>query len=145
MGTPDVGRSSHLLALNVRKLREAQRLSYRDLEAKLREYGKPILASGLLKLERGERRTDVEELTALAWVLGPMPPGRLLTTNPEGAFLPAAVAKEHEEAIGKVSKAILDIAVAARVSPRSVIDFVDHGFAPVIWRRRGAETDDGER
>lgn len=146
MGTPEPDGASQTLARNVRKLREAQRLSYRDLEAKLRDYGKPILASGLLKLERGDRRTDVDELTALAWVLGPMAPGRLLTSNPEGTLLPAVVAKKHEEAIGRAVKAIADAAGEARVSPRSVIDYVDHAFTPVVFRPRATgdgEADDG--
>jgi len=62
--------ASERLACNVRELREKRQLSFRDLEAKLREHGKSILASGLLKLERGERRTDVDELIALAATLG---------------------------------------------------------------------------
>jgi transcriptional regulator with XRE-family HTH domain len=62
--------ASHELARKVCELRKRQRWSYRDLEAKLREHGQPILASGLFKLERGERRTDVDELAALAAVLG---------------------------------------------------------------------------
>lgn len=130
------------MAANVKALREQHRLSYRDLEAKLREHGQPILASGLFKIERAERRVDVDELAALAWVLGPMPPGRLLSSHPS-PLLSGVDVKRHEEAIGRATKAIAEVATASGRHPGSVLDLLDMAVFNVVKMPIRWADDDG--
>ncbi|MFE2712290.1 helix-turn-helix domain-containing protein [Streptomyces mirabilis] len=58
---------------NIRRLREQQHLHQRDVSAKLRAAGRPMLATVVSKTERGERRIDVDDLIAFAAVLGVTP------------------------------------------------------------------------
>ena len=62
---------------NMRALREARGLSLAALSARLTEVGRPMLPSGLSKLEVGQRRMDVDDLVALSVALG-VNPSRLL-------------------------------------------------------------------
>jgi hypothetical protein len=52
-------------------------MSVRDLSARMSELGRPLLPSGITKLEKGQRRVDVDELVTLAVALG-VNPSRLL-------------------------------------------------------------------
>ena len=73
-----VGLVGQHVAENIKALRERRGgMSVRDLSAKLTELGRPILPSGITKIEQGERRVDADDLVALATVLG-VPPSRLL-------------------------------------------------------------------
>ncbi|GAA3272659.1 helix-turn-helix transcriptional regulator [Streptomyces lavendulae] len=72
---------------NVRRLREAQRLTYVELSDRLSEVGRPIPVLGLRRIERGERRVDVDDLVALALVLN-VSPGSLLLPHEEPAGAP---------------------------------------------------------
>jgi transcriptional regulator with XRE-family HTH domain len=82
MNVAEVGPSGRIFAENVRRLRHTARISLRDLEAKLREAGQPIQASGLLRLEHGKRRTDVDEVVAIAGVFR-VTPAELLSSPVE--------------------------------------------------------------
>lgn len=62
---------------NMRAVREARGMSLAELSAKLTAVGRPMLPSGLSKLEVGQRRMDVDDLVALSVVLG-VNPSRLL-------------------------------------------------------------------
>lgn len=62
---------------NIKKLREVRKLSYAELSRQLTSIGRPIHALGLRRLEDGDRRVDVDDLCALAFVLG-VEPSRLL-------------------------------------------------------------------
>lgn len=64
---------------NVRFLRQAHGLTYRELAVQLAKAGRPIPELGLSRLERGERRIDVDDLVALAQVLGVTPQELLFT------------------------------------------------------------------
>lgn len=79
MGTRAVvkGPSSDRVAANVRELRTERRMTLDELAGRLKELGRPILKSGLSKLETGERRVDVDDLMALAMALE-VTPNRLL-------------------------------------------------------------------
>src|SRR4051794_18703182 len=86
---PKLGPVGVRVAENVKMLREyARRLSVRDLSARLGELGRPLLPSGITKIEHGERRVDADDLVALALALG-VTPNRLLldgTGAPEEQF-----------------------------------------------------------
>jgi transcriptional regulator with XRE-family HTH domain len=74
--------TSERVARNLAELRDARGLSLRDLHVRLRDVGRPILPSGLHKIESGDRRVDVDDLVALAVALD-VSPSRLLM--PAGA------------------------------------------------------------
>jgi hypothetical protein len=62
----------------VEELRKVRGLSYDALSANLSEKGRYIFPFGLSRLGRGERRVDVDDLVALAVVLGVNPNALLL-------------------------------------------------------------------
>lgn len=70
----DIGKAT---AANVRLVRGRRGMTQRDLADRMGELGRPLLASGVAKIEAGERRVDVDDLTALAVALN-VTPARLL-------------------------------------------------------------------
>lgn len=64
-----LGPAGQAVRANVRRLRQAQRLTTSDLSAKLTAHGRPILPNGITKIEQGGRRVDVDDLAALAATL----------------------------------------------------------------------------
>ena len=82
MGTRKVelGEVGHTVKAQVRRLREQRGLSLQALSERLQTVGRPILPSGLSKIEAGDRRVDVDDLVALAEALGTVPDD-LLTPN----------------------------------------------------------------
>src|SRR3954468_4737560 len=68
------------LASNSKQLRERRDLTVRQLSTRLTELGRPILPSGITKIEQGQRRVDADDLMALAVALG-VTPNRLLLTG----------------------------------------------------------------
>jgi hypothetical protein len=77
---------------NIRALRQSQRLTTDAFAAKMREGGRPLQANGVTKIEMGNRAVDVDDLVAIARVLGvepqqPLKPFECLTCGgkpPEG-------------------------------------------------------------
>src|SRR5947207_8943095 len=64
-----LGPAGEVVAQNVRRIREGQRLTYVGLAERLTEAGRPIAVLGLRRIERGERRIDIDDLLALAVAL----------------------------------------------------------------------------
>ncbi len=62
-------------------------MSVRALSARLGELGRPILASGINKVEQGQRRVDTDELIAFAVALGVNPNALLLPAIADGTML----------------------------------------------------------
>ncbi|MEU3105576.1 helix-turn-helix domain-containing protein [Streptomyces griseoflavus] len=93
------------VADNVRRIRgEVRGWSTYELSRKLSDAGRPIAASALAKVERGERRVDVGDLMALAVALEVNPAALLFppTINGEveltgGGRIAAAIAWEWAE------------------------------------------------
>lgn len=75
MATNEVPRGpiSDRVAENVRRLRDAKRWSLTDLSEEMRRVGRPMLSSGLHRLETGKRRVDADDLVALALAFGVSP------------------------------------------------------------------------
>ncbi|MEU8656279.1 helix-turn-helix domain-containing protein [Actinoplanes philippinensis] len=140
MPTPDIGEVGRQVAANVQRLRLAHEMSLRDLSAKLAELGRPILASGLVKIERAERRVDVDDLSALATALGTLP-NRLLTELPD-AVLTAEQYMRNQKAIRNAAESIATV-IDDGVSPRAVLDYLDRAvFSAVrIAPQEAAEVD----
>jgi transcriptional regulator with XRE-family HTH domain len=116
---PEVGPVGRNLIANVEQLRAEQGLSLNRLSVLLGEAGRAVPPLGLSRLAKGERRVDVDELVALAEVLG-VTPGELLA--PPGAGKPgidhAAVraAQDLAERIGQLLAADGDPGAAEALS-----------------------------
>lgn len=61
---------TRLVGANIREIRRSQGITLEDLVGRLAEQGYPITLSALSRLERGERRIDVDHLVAIAGALG---------------------------------------------------------------------------
>lgn len=67
------GPSSERVAAAVLRIRRERGLSYAELARRLATLGHPILDTGLMKIEKGHRRVDVDDLMALAVALDVTP------------------------------------------------------------------------
>lgn len=72
------GPVSRHVADNLVRLRKARSLSTTRLSAALKEIGHSIPATGITRIEKGERRVDVDDLAALAVALKVSPTAFLL-------------------------------------------------------------------
>lgn len=81
----DVGATGETVAANIARARKGQQISLQELESRLIELGRRISFSGLSKIERGERRVDVDDLMAIAVALDVSPLGLLLPVDQEPA------------------------------------------------------------
>jgi transcriptional regulator with XRE-family HTH domain len=79
MGTRKVelGPVGHAVKAHIRRIRDRNGMTLREVSDRLARYGRPILPSGLAKIEKGDRRVDVDDLVAIARALG-VNPERLL-------------------------------------------------------------------
>jgi len=64
----DIGLFGEMLAKNLADLRTSRRMPYTELARRLADLGRPIPVLGLRRIERGERRVDVDDLAAFALV-----------------------------------------------------------------------------
>jgi transcriptional regulator with XRE-family HTH domain len=87
------GPSSVRVAANLKRLRQERGLSYAELARRLAasDIGHPILDTGLIKIERGDRRVDVDDLVALAVALD-VTPNALLIPHSDVAAIPRSQA-----------------------------------------------------
>lgn len=76
-----LGPVGHVLAANVKHIRESQRLTFVALSERLTDVGRPIAVLGLRRIERGERRVDADDLLALAYALGVNPVDLLVSAD----------------------------------------------------------------
>ena len=72
------GPTAAQVAANVERIRKARQLHQKDLSVRLGEIGRPMLPTVISKIERGERRVDVDDLVALAIALNVSPAALLL-------------------------------------------------------------------
>ncbi|MFK0401043.1 helix-turn-helix domain-containing protein [Microbacterium sp. NPDC090225] len=66
------------VAENIARIRKSQQLSLQDVEDKLTALGRRISFSGLSKIERGQKRVDVDDLMSIAIALDVTPNALLL-------------------------------------------------------------------
>lgn len=76
-----VGQLGRTVARNVRRLRGTRELSTREMAEMLAEVGRPIPATSITRIEHLYRSVDVDDLAALASVLG-VEIGELLSLAP---------------------------------------------------------------
>lgn len=74
----EVGPTGRTVAHNLGRLRERRGLTTRQLSGALERAGRPIPASGITRMEKGERVVTTDDLTALANVFGVSPSALLL-------------------------------------------------------------------
>jgi transcriptional regulator with XRE-family HTH domain len=84
-----VGAAQGQLARNLRELRKSRGMSTYGLARELKAIGWPIGASGITRLEAGERRASVDDVVALALCLN-CSPNRLLFPEARGDLIPVA-------------------------------------------------------
>lgn len=80
----ELGLTALVVAANVRRHRERMGLGFAQLSRELSSAGRDIPPLGLGRIEAGERRVDVDELTALAATFG-VCPATLLMPDTETA------------------------------------------------------------
>lgn len=73
-----VGPTGLRVMANVKRLRQAKGMTYKDLSQRLTRLGRPIPVLGLSRMEKGERRVDADDLVALAIALDCAPSKLLL-------------------------------------------------------------------
>lgn len=74
----EVGPTGQIVAANIARLRERRGLTTRQLSGVLERAGRPIPASGITRMEKGERVVTSDELAALAVAFGVGPAALLL-------------------------------------------------------------------
>ncbi|MFF4448922.1 helix-turn-helix domain-containing protein [Streptomyces sp. NPDC001502] len=82
MEIPKSGSAPTQVARNIERVRKARQLKQKDVSDRLRAVGRPILATVISKIERGERRVDTDDVIAFALAMNVSPLTLLLP--PEG-------------------------------------------------------------
>jgi transcriptional regulator with XRE-family HTH domain len=93
------------VAAQIRQIRERKDLSLHALSERLSEMGRPILASGLSKIEQGTRRVDVDDLVAIARALE-IVPSALLNPAPENTRTAADEDADLSDAVAEAMDAL---------------------------------------
>jgi transcriptional regulator with XRE-family HTH domain len=81
-GNPAGSTNAHVAA-NLRSARQAIGMDLRTFAERVKETGRAMSASALSKIENGDRRVDVDDLTVFAYILQTTPAA--LLTPPTGA------------------------------------------------------------
>jgi hypothetical protein len=68
-----LGPTGETVRVNIKRIRENQRIAVTELSAKMRDLGRPIPTLGIHRIEDGQRRVDVDDLVALAMALSVSP------------------------------------------------------------------------
>lgn len=86
MATNEVPRGpiSGYVVENVKRLRAQQRWSFAEFSEQMKRVGRPMLGSGLHRLEQGKRRIDVDDIVALAAALDVSPISLLMPFTSTG-------------------------------------------------------------
>lgn len=83
------------VSANIRAARQAIGLDVRTTSRLLTEAGRKLSPSGISKIENGDRRVDVDDLTALAYALRTTPAA--LLTPPDAATAVTGVPEQYTE------------------------------------------------
>jgi transcriptional regulator with XRE-family HTH domain len=130
MGTRKVeqGKVGHLVAAEIRRRREQRQLSLQTLSSYLEVIGRPILPSGISKIEQGARRVDVDDLVAFADALGTVPSALLRGGGPKK---PGGYTEEDM----KIAEAAEDALRRCEAAGMTRYEIVEHMNAQDAWRR----------
>ncbi|MFF5009634.1 helix-turn-helix domain-containing protein [Streptomyces phaeochromogenes] len=86
----DLGPSGVRLAKNLKTLRLSLPLTTEQLAMRVSAYGRPMRANTITKIEKEQRRVDVDDLVALALAL---------ETRPDALLLPPTIAMDNLELV----------------------------------------------
>ena len=97
-GNP-AGHTNQQVAANLRRARQSIGVDLRELSARIKETGRTVSPSALSKIENGDRRVDVDDLTVFAYALETTPAALLaagedapaLAGVPDGQFAPEEI------------------------------------------------------
>jgi transcriptional regulator with XRE-family HTH domain len=78
----EIGATGEAVRVNVASVRKQRGLTLRDVSDRLAQIGHPMAHNTVSEIERGARRVDVDDLTALAVALGVSPISLLLPGMP---------------------------------------------------------------
>ncbi len=129
------GPTSNTVKANITAVREAQNLNYTQVSERLATFGWTISAVGFRRIESGERRVDVDDLTAIALALG---------VTPITLLMPQTEAPEDQAVLtGLVdsipSGALWGWLTAERsivISLGELIEFYKRALPPWAWAER---------
>jgi transcriptional regulator with XRE-family HTH domain len=76
-GHPSMAQTSRIVAANILAQRKSRGWTVRVMSEKLAQAGRPLLASGVTKIELGSRRVDVDDLVAFSAAFGVDPASML--------------------------------------------------------------------
>lgn len=82
MTEPIVGETGLKVAANVARLRYARGLSTTGMSRALKQIGCHIASTGITRIEKGQRRVDVDDLVPIAQVLRVQPGDLLVEPGP---------------------------------------------------------------
>lgn len=88
-GNPSGNTNAHVAA-NLRTARQAIGMDLRTFADRIKETGRAMSPSALSKIENGDRRVDVDDLTVFAYILRTTP-AKLLTPSEGATTAPAGV------------------------------------------------------
>lgn len=86
MGTRrvELGSTGKVVARNLARYRKREGLTLRELSSRLAETDRPMAHNTISEIEREARRTDVDDLMALAWALNVSPTALLMPETTDG-------------------------------------------------------------
>lgn len=125
---------------NLKELRAARRLTYKDLADRLTELGLPIPTLGLSRIEKRTRRVDVDDLVALALALGVNPTALLLPRTDNGGAVVSLTTSQQATAEDVWAWASGEIPLPAPDSMQELADFEKH--SKPWWLNRGVVRQD---
>jgi transcriptional regulator with XRE-family HTH domain len=124
---PKLGEVGLRVAANVKSLREdVHHFSVRELSARLADLGRPILPSGITKIEQGLRRVDADDLVALAAALETSPGRLMFDDDVEGLYVDRLEELEeaHPAELKKLGEAVNTL-TALGLSTTELVDLVE--------------------
>lgn len=99
MAISESGPTSAQVARNIERVRKARQMKQKDVSDRLRAVGRPMLPTVVSKVERGDRRVDVDDLVAFALALNVSPVALLLPPEPIGDWDTVRLTAEVEALI----------------------------------------------
>lgn len=124
------GPISRYVAVNLVRLRRARNWSTTRLSAALEELGQPIPATGITRIEKGQRRVDTDDLVALAVALNVSPVTLLLP--PSSGDQMASLAKNYEVTSRTAWQWVMGQRPAMDWEPGEGVNVAEPGVDPAI-------------
>ncbi|MFF3911780.1 helix-turn-helix domain-containing protein [Streptomyces sp. NPDC001848] len=115
---------------NVKRIRRARNLDQKDVSALVGSLGRPMLPTVLSKIERGERRVDVDDLMAIAEALN-VSPAALLLPPTFGDDL-VSLSEDHQVTSRTAWRWLQGLTTAEDWEPGEGVNPADPGADPAI-------------